>query len=169
MVFGWHVSLLPRLARLIEQATGEKVPVLYADKVPTAKRQAWIDKNVVSKGARVMVANPLGISTGLNNLVHFSTEIWMENPGCHPLIFRQANGRIYRLNQTKETRIYFPVYKGTLQAQLHQLLMIKVAVSTATDGLDSESVLLAAGAGDDALTMGLSIGRQLWEMISREN
>lgn len=169
MVLGWHVSLLPRLARLLEEATGEKVPVLYADKVPTSKRKEWISKNIVAKGRRLMVANPVGISTGLNNLVHFSTQVWMEDPACNPLVFRQTNGRIHRIGQDEATRIFFPIYKGTLQGVLHQLLMTKVAVSTATDGLDSESVLLAAGAGDDALFMGLSIGRQLWEMISKAN
>lgn len=169
MVLGWHVSLLPRLARLLEKATGGTVPVLYADKVPTSKRKAWIDRNIVAKGVRVMVANPVGISTGLNNLVHFSTEVWMEDPACNPQTFRQTNGRIHRIGQDLECRIYFPIYKGTLQTALHRLLMTKVAVSTATDGLDAESVLLAAGAGDDALLMGLSIGRQLWEMISKAN
>ena len=42
MVFSWHLGLLPRLARLLEERTGEKAPILYADKVPTAKRQGWI-------------------------------------------------------------------------------------------------------------------------------
>jgi Uncharacterised methyltransferase family (DUF6094) len=168
MVFSWHVSLLPRLARLLEKATGEKVVVFYSDKVPTSKRKEWINANIVAKGVRIMVANPVGIQTGLNNLVHFSTQVWAENPACNPETFRQVTGRIHRIGQTKECRVYFPTYEGTLQVLMHQLLMTKVAVSTATDGLDSESVLLAAGAGDDALFMGLSIGRQMWEMISRE-
>jgi hypothetical protein len=165
MIFSWHVSLLPRLARLIKQATGEEVPVLYADKVPTGKRQDWIDTHVVNKGRRVMVANPVCIQTGLNNLVHFATEVWMENPAVNPTIFRQAIGRVDRIGQKIETRIYFPVYDGTLQVALYDLLMRKVAVATATDGLDNESMLLAAGAADNSYLMGLSIGKQLWAML----
>jgi len=167
MVFSWHVSLLPRLARLISEALdGEKVPILYANKVPTAKRQDWITKQVVQKGARVMVTNPVAIQTGLNNLVHFATEIWMENPACNPIVFRQAIGRVDRIGQRVETRILFPIYTGTLQQQLYDLLLQKVAVSVATDGLDPESALLAAGVGTDEFLTGLSIGKQLWAMLS---
>ena len=116
-----------------------------------------------------MLANPVGIQTGLNNLVYFATEIWMEDPASNPTIFRQATGRVDRVGQDKVTRIYTPVYAGTLQVQMHELLLRKVAVATATDGLDSESMLLAAGAGEDAMLTGLSIGRQLWNMLSEVN
>src|SRR6185312_6742042 len=142
--------------------------ILYADKVGTAKRQEWITKNVVAKNARVMVCNPVVIQTGLNNLVHFSTEIWMENPAANPIVYRQATGRVDRIGQDKVTRILFPVYKGTLQEQLHELLLHKVTVSVATDGLDPESSLLASGVGPDEYLTGLSIGKQLWAMMQSE-
>lgn len=166
MVFSWHVTLLPRLARLISIAIGEKVPILYANKVPTAKRQDWITNQIVKKGARVMVTNPVAIQTGLNNLIHFATEVWMELPACNPITFRQAIGRIDRIGQTVETRIMCPLYAGTLQEQLYDLLLHKVAVSIATDGLDPESALIAAGVGTDEFLTGLSIGKQLWAMLS---
>ena len=166
MVFSWHVALLPRLARLISERTGEKVPILYADKVPTGKRQDWINREVLKKGRRVLVVNPVAIQTGLNNLVHFSTEIWMENPACNPVTFRQAIGRVDRIGQKKETRIYVPIYEDTLQQQLYDLLMKKVAVSISTDGLDPESALTAAGLGEDDYLAGLSIGKQLWAMMT---
>jgi hypothetical protein len=169
MVFTSHVALTPRLARLLRNELGIEVAVLDADKVPTKKRQAWIDANVRRKGVRVMVTNPVVIQTGLNNLVHFSSEIWMENPMANPTVFRQAVGRVDRVGAKRETRIYFPVYAGTLQVQLHELLLRKVAVATACDGLDSESMLLAAGAGEDAMLTGLSLGRQLWEMMMSVN
>lgn len=167
MIFSWHVVLLPRLARLIEERIGVRnVPILYAKKVATGKRQDWINKQVVKNNASVMLANPVAIQTGLNNLVHFATEIWMENPACNPIIFRQATGRVDRIGQNKTTRIFVPVYKGTLQEQLYDLLLQKVAVSVSTDGLDPESALLAAGIGTDEYMTGLSIGKQLWAMLS---
>jgi hypothetical protein len=166
IVMAWHVGLLPRLARLISERIGEPVPVLHADKVTTAKRQAWIDKEIVKKKRHVLVTNPVAIQTGLNNLVHFSTEIWMENPACNPITFRQAVGRIDRIGQKKETRVLVPVYDGTLQIQLYDLLMHKVAVSISTDGLDPESAMRAAGIGEDDYLTGLSIGKQLWAMLS---
>ncbi len=165
MLFSWHVALLPRLARLVSERIGEPVAVLHAEKVPTGKRQDWIDREVVKKKRRVMVSNPVAIQTGLNNLVHFATEIWMENPACNPVIFRQAIGRVDRIGQKKETRIHYPVYQNTMQVQLYDLLMQKVAVSVSTDGLDPESALQAAGVGEDSYLAGLSIGKQLWSML----
>ncbi len=166
MVFPWHVALLPRIARLISERIGEPVPILHASKVATGKRQDWIDANVVKKKRRVLVTNPVAIQTGLNNLVHFASEIWMENPACNPVIFRQAGGRVDRIGQKLETRIHYPVYVGTLQEQLYDLLMKKVAVSVSTDGLDPESALQAAGVGEDEYLAGLSIGKQIWAMLN---
>lgn len=168
MVFGWHVSLLPRLARLIEERIGEKVPILYADKVSTGKRQDWIDREIVKKKKRVMVCNPVAIQTGLNNLVHFCTEIWFENPACNPNTFRQAVGRIDRIGQVKPTRVVTFVYAGSLQVNLQDLLANKVAVATATDGLDPESALRAAGVGDDTYMAALSVGKHLWRLLNDE-
>ena len=169
MVFSWHTNLLPRLSRLITEATGEAAPILWADKVATGKRQDWITKEILKKKRRVLVVNPVAIQTGLNNLVHFSTEIWMENPACNPVIFRQAVGRVDRIGQKRPTRILCPIYAGTLQEQLYDLLMQKVAVSVSTDGLDPESALQAAGVGEDNYLAGLSIGKQLWAMINEES
>lgn len=166
MVFSWHVGLLPRYARIISERLGETVPILYADKVATGKRQSWIEKEVVKKKRHILVTNPVCVQTGLNNLVHFATEIWMENPGCNPIIFRQAIGRVDRIGQKLETRIFSLVYQDTLQVQLYDLLMRKVAVSVSTDGLDPESALNSAGVGDEDYFAGLSIGKQLWAMLS---
>jgi hypothetical protein len=168
LVFAWHIPVLPRLARLITERIGQKIPVLHADKVPTGKRQDWINKEVIGKKARVMVANPVTVQTGLNNLVHFHTEVWMENPACNPLVFRQAIGRVDRIGQKKATRILVPVYENTMQVQAQDLLMRKVAVSVATDGLDPEAALQAAGVSEDSYLAGLSIGKQLYSMLTDE-
>ena len=165
MVHGWHLALLPRLARLLQERLGESVPILYADKVPTAKRQAWIDKNIVAKKIRCMVVNPVAISTGLNNLVHFST-IWQhESPGCSPTVDRQAIGRIDRIGQTKETRVFRAYYGGTLQEKMYELLMNKESIAIACDGLDPEIAMLAAGIEQDSFITGLSLGKALFAMM----
>jgi DNA polymerase III delta prime subunit len=167
MVFGWHTELLPRLARLLQERLGCEVPILYADKVATAKRQAWIDKHIVKAKARVMVTNPVCIKTGLNNLVHFAT-IWQhENPACNPIVDRQSIGRIDRIGQKLPTRVFRAYYGGTLQEKMHDLLMNKVAISTATDGLDPESAMLAAGVEPSSFVTGLSLGKALWAMLEQ--
>jgi len=168
MVFGWHLELLPRLARLLQERLGEEVPVLYAAKVPTAKRQDWIDKNIVKKKVRVMVANPVCVQTGLNNLVHFAS-IWQhENPGCNPITDRQSIGRIDRIGQKLETRVFRAFYGETLQEKMYDLHMNKVSVSVAADGLDPESAMLAAGVEQSSFVAGLSIGKALWKMMEED-
>lgn len=167
LVFAWHVGLLPRLARLISSRIGEPAPILDPSKVPTAKRQSWIDREVIARKRRVLLTNPVCVQTGLNNLVHFSTQVWAQNPACNPIVYRQAVGRVDRIGQKLETRIYFPVYSGTSQSALHELLLSKVAVSLSTDGLDNESALAAAGATSDTATLGgFAVGRQLYELLT---
>lgn len=165
MILGWHERVLPRLARLIEAELGERAALLDAKKVAAAKRQGWIDREVIANGRRVLVVNPVAVQTGLNNLVWFSTQLWMQNPAVNPVVYRQAVGRIDRIGKRLPTRVYFPVYLGTAQAFAHRLLMQKVAVSMATDGLDAEAALGAAGAGEVDTLGGMGVGRQLYELL----
>lgn len=168
MVLGWHLNLLPRIQRLVEDRIGESAPILWADKVPTAKRQAWIDERIVRKGVRVMVLNPVCVSTGLNNLVHFASQWHHESPACNAIVDRQAVGRIDRIGQRLPSKVVRAYYTDTLQEKMYDLLMAKVAVSMATDGLDATGALAAAGLADEAAITGLSIGRQLWKMYEEE-
>ncbi len=171
LVFGWHIELLPRLKRIIEAAIGEPVALLESRKVAPEHRESWIAEHVLAKGRKVLVLNPVGVKTGINNLVTFSTVIWYENPACNPEVMRQANGRVDRIGQTKPTRVFMPVYGDSLQDHMHQLLMAKVGVSLQTDGLNGEDALAAAGAAsDDALSIGFdNIGKLLFELMQRDN
>lgn len=165
MVLTWHVELMPRLQALILKRFGWKVPVLDPAKVPTQKRQAWIDKHVVVPDAPVLLTNPICVQTGLNNLVHFATQWWHENPACNPIVYRQGKGRSDRIGQGMEVRIYFPVYSVVSQVKAHSLLLHKVGVSMSTDGLDAESALQAAGVGEVG-TSGFSVGKELYNLIA---
>lgn len=168
MVFAWHRDLLPRLKRILEAALFEEVALLDPVKVSTAKRRAWIDKEVVKKGRRVLVVNPMAIQTGLNNLVGFSTILVMENPAVNPTIYRQAVGRIDRIGQTKPTTVLFPVYRNSMQATAHRLLFTKVAVAQTVDGVDATSSLNAAGVGEMDTFASMSIGKALAEMYLQD-
>lgn len=166
LVFAWHVRLLPRLARLINAELGEVAPILEPAKVPTSKREAWIDETVIGKKRRVLLANPVTVQTGLNNLVHFADEWWHENPAVNGTIYRQAVGRVDRIGQSKPTRIVFPVYDVPAQSLAHKLLLHKVAVSQSVDGLDAESAMAAAGIGEQDDFSSFAVGRQLYELLS---
>jgi hypothetical protein len=166
MIFGWHSEVCPRLMQLLQDQGFDPV-YLEADKVPTGKRQAWITKNVVKPNKRILIVNPVAVQTGLNNLVHFHSVLWMENPACNPFVFRQAFGRIDRIGQTMPTRSLFPLYEDSAQEPLHKLLLHKVGVSRSVDGLDPEAALLAAGVAEQGYA-GYSVGRELFRMLTGE-
>lgn len=178
LVFPRHTALLQRLSRIVERELGVECPILYASappdgakvRAPSAKnRQEWIEREVVDKGARVLVVNPDVVQTGLNVLVHFDTVWWHENPMCDAIIHRQANGRVDRIGKTRPTRSLYGV-AGDLQDKAHKLLSHKVAVSLGADGLDFGSALEMAGLGGDADALdALSLGRQLYKILEEDD
>ena len=168
MVFPWHIALMPRLARLL-RAKGLNVAELYSTKVPSKKRHAWIDKNVIGKGVDVLFVNPVAVQTGLNNLVYFHSVVWYENPACNPVVRRQARGRVKRIGQLLDVRSYTLIYEGegALQGAAHTLLLHKVGIGEAVDGLDPTAALQAAGVGDTDSSLAQGIGAALYKMISQ--
>ena len=110
-----------------------------------------------------MITNPSCVQTGLNNLIWFSTAVFFENPGCNPFVARQATGRLDRITQTKDVRVYWPVYEG-VQERLLDLLQSKMAISQQIDGIDPTAALEMAGAGEaqvQAQDVGLAIYKYL--------
>lgn len=163
LVFLWHKELAARLRLLCQDAGVDDAVVLDANKVPARKRQDWIDKYVVSQRKRVLITNPTCVQTGLNNLIHFSTAIFFENPGCSPFVARQAVGRLDRITQTKEVRIYWPVYAG-VQCALLDLLQNKTAISQQIDGIDPTAALEMAGGGE-ATAQSLDVGMAVYKYL----
>lgn len=166
LVFLWHKELAARLRLLCADAGVDDAVVLDANKVPARKRQDWIDKYVVSQRKRVLITNPTCVQTGLNNLIHFSTAIFFENPGCSPFVARQAVGRLDRITQTKEVRIYWPVYTG-VQCALLDLLQNKTAISQQIDGIDPTAALEMAGGGE-ATAQSLDVGMAVYKYLGGE-
>jgi Uncharacterised methyltransferase family (DUF6094) len=168
MVHPWHDDVGVRLARILAEALGEPVARLDAGKVIPAKREDWIDREVVGKGRRVMVVNPVAVQTGLNNLVWFQTAAWFENPGCNPVVYDQASGRIDRIGKTAPSKSAFFLYDLPSQKALHRLLMHKAGVLRGVDGLDGEAALEAAGASGDLAFAGMGLGRELYALLTGE-
>jgi len=104
-------ALPKRLLRLLRRVS-ENAVWLDTKKVPTAKREAWIDQHVLAAGADVLLVNPNAVRTGLNNLVTFSTAIWYELDDS-ATTYHQANGRLHRIGQQRPVTVLYPFYAGT--------------------------------------------------------
>ena len=158
-------ELPSRIRRLVEEVAPGAV-FLSTQKVPAADREAWIDRHVIEKNVPVLVVNPNGVKTGLNNLVSFTVAIWYELDSS-ALTYRQANGRLHRIGQTKPVTIYVPFYQGTTQQIAFDLLAQKVSASLKVDGLDLAAALESAGAGDEATATSsmMSLGQAIYSRL----
>lgn len=138
------------------------VSVLDPGKVPPVKREAWIGKAAAARNA-VLLTNPAAVKTGINSLARWwASAAWFEGPGCSPEIRRQATHRLHRIGQQRDVEVVSFVYSGTMQAALHELLLSKVGVSEAVDGLDASAALTAAGVGEGDALASLEVGRALY-------
>lgn len=162
---GEESNLVARLHRIISAHVGEVPLVLAANKVSTRNREAWINSEAIGKNRRIMIANPVSVSTGLNNLRFYATGIHYQNCSTNAIIFRQSNGRLHRIGQEKPVRILVPVYAGTAQVLAQELLDRKVMASEQVDGADVAAALEAAGAGQRNALDTLELGRAIYKMI----
>ncbi len=165
-----HGRLVARYQRLLRQRLGVEAAYLDSTRVDTHGREEWIKREVIGHQRRVLLVNPEAVKTGLNCLTpYFQTAIWLEGT-YNALTYRQANGRIHRIGSDPATpvEVYVPVYGGTAQETALALVARKVTVSTQMDGLEIESQLEAAGAGEGAENVidALSIGQALYEILS---
>jgi hypothetical protein len=160
-----------RLLRLFKEHLKEQPAFLDAAKVDTKKRRDWIQSEVVDRKRRILLTNPRAVKTGLNNLVWFNTAIWHELDHS-AITYRQANGRLHRIGQTKEVRVYYPVMVATAQQVFRDLLAYKVKASLQVDGLSLTSALEAVGATsededaeNDSLVLAMDLGRAIYEKL----
>lgn len=165
-----HGRFVERLAKLLETVAPRQVIALDAQRVDAKRRKAWIDKYVNDAGKRVLIVNPSAIKTGLNNLVRFRTAIWYQIPDFNVLVTRQANGRLHRIGQKYDVRIYYPFYEGTLQEAAMTLVSRKMSASLQVDGLSLQSALEVAGAGggDERAANSFSFGEALARLYTSQ-
>jgi hypothetical protein len=141
---------------------------LDARKVASAERESWIDEHVLARDVEVLLVNPNAVRTGLNNLVSFSVALWYELDSS-TTTYRQANGRLHRIGQTREVTIETPYYANIAQQVTFELIARKTTASLQVDGLDLQAALEAAGASDEetaALATALSLGQAVYRALS---
>ena len=171
LLFVTHTGASRLPGRLLELVAEVMPGAVFLDtkKVPAADREAWIDRHVIEKDVPLLLVNPNGVRTGLNNLVAFSTAIWYELD-LSALTYRQANGRLHRIGQTRPVTIHVPFYAGTAQQIAFELLGQKVSASLKVDGLDLTAALEAAGAGEGAaaaLASVMGLGQAIYQRLTK--
>jgi hypothetical protein len=143
---------------------------LDARKVPTAKREAWIDRHVLDPGVEVLLVNPNAVRTGLNNLVAFSVGLWYEMD-LSATTYRQAGGRLHRIGQARPVTLKTAYYAGTAQEVTFDLIARKITASLQVDGLDLQAALEAAGASEEhtaSLATAMSLGQAVYQALTRD-
>jgi SNF2 family DNA or RNA helicase len=99
--------------------------------VPPNRREKWIEKKS-KEGVNVLITHPRSVEVGLD-LYDFPDIIWM---GTEYSVYTnmQASRRSYRINQTKDVRVYFFYYEQTMQATALSLIIKKIAASKRVNG-----------------------------------
>lgn len=158
------------LQRTLQRCIGERFGVVpdvingdtSADSANANNRQRRIQKFQEKPGFGVIVLSPLAVGFGVNiqaanHVVHF-TRTW--NPAKED----QATDRAYRIGQTKDVHVYYPVVVAhdflTFDAKLDKLLDWKRGLST--DMLNGSGDVSPADFGDlEAPDGGNAFGNEL--------
>jgi len=125
---------------------GIRAKILDA-KIPTRKREEWIDKQVRG-GIDVIITNPALVQTGLD-LNAFTTLIFY-NLAFNLYVFRQASRRSWRINQTApKVEVYMFYYTDTLQHKALKLMASKLSAAAVIEGGISDEGLAAMSNCED--------------------
>ncbi|PYP92034.1 MAG: hypothetical protein DMG65_05285 [Candidatus Angelobacter sp. Gp1-AA117] len=144
-----------RLKRILE-AEGIRTAVLKAN-VDTSKREAWYTKQV-KDGVQVVIAHPKLVETGLD-LLDFPTIIFYES-GYSLHTLRQASRRSWRIGQSRNVRVKFLCYEGTMQGSCLRLMGKKLLVALTMEGKFAGEGLQSIDEDDDMLS---AMARELVE------
>ncbi|TKI53340.1 hypothetical protein FC756_24340 [Lysinibacillus mangiferihumi] len=142
-----RTNVAERMTELLE-AAGLRVTVLSSNSSSTRDREAWIKERTPETD--VLICNPTLVETGLDLLDY--TSIIFYQVGYNIFTMRQASKRSYRLNQTKDVKVYFVYYQDTVQEQALSLMATKLQASQAIEGDFSEEGLHAMSNNEDLLT-----------------
>ncbi len=126
--------------------------------VKTRDRLDWIKKN--GSKCDVVISHPQLVQTGLDFFGkgedrHNFNSIVFHQTGYNPFTMQQAARRAWRIGQTKDCRVAYLHYQGTMQQRAMALMARKAAAMMALDGrLSVEG--LAGMADDESAAMALA-------------
>jgi hypothetical protein len=157
-------DIQPRLQKILSEA-GFRVAIMRSKSVKTRERLAWIEKE--GKKADIVISHPQLVQTGVDFFgkkpgSHNFNAIVFYQTGYNPFTMQQAGRRAWRLGQSKDCRVYYLHYAGTMQQRAMALMARKMAAMMALDGkLDAEGLAAMADDGSAAMALARSISNAI--------
>ena len=134
-------DIRPRLRKVLEE---EKIRVgVLESSVPPKRREEWVQKH--SCGFDVLLTNAELVKTGLD-LYDFPT-IYFYQTGYNVFSLSQAARRSWRIGQTVPVRVFFAVYRKTMQDIAISLVAKKLEVALMVEGELPEGLADYASSG----------------------
>jgi len=166
LIYCIHTQTRDITGDLKEKLTGEglKTFILRANSTSTTNREGFI-KNRLREDSHInMICNPEIVKTGLD-LVEFPTVIFYQT-GYSIYTLRQASRRTWRIGQKRPVKVYYLVYKDTMQERAMRLIASKLETSLAVEGDLTDKGLVALSEGEGSLIYELA--RSLVDNVSME-
>jgi DNA polymerase III delta prime subunit len=149
----WRLSI-PKLGLI----KAETIPfVILTSNEERRIGEAWYTKQV-KDGIQVVIAHPKLVETGLD-LLDFPTIIFYES-GYSLHTLRQASRRSWRIGQSRNVRVKFLCYEGTMQGACLRLMGKKLLVALTMEGKFAGEGLQSIDEDDDMLS---AMARELVE------
>lgn len=134
-------DIRPRLRNILEE---EKIRVgILESSISPKRREEWVRKH--SPGFDVLLTNAELVKTGLD-LYEYPT-IYSYQTGYNIFTLRQAARRSWRIGQTVPVRVYFAVYRNTMQEIALSLVAKKLEVALMVEGELPEGLADYASSG----------------------
>lgn len=146
LVYYQYTNRTDTADKLVKMFTDNGIKTIHlTSKVKLKNREKWINDNVAD--CDVMICNPKLVETGLD-LLDFINIVFYQI-GYNLFTMRQASRRSWRLSQTKDVKVYFMYYRGTIQETALALMASKLKASLTLEGKFSEEGLRAMADNED--------------------
>ena len=148
LIFCTHTNRRDVTARLQEKITAAGVrSEILKSTVAAEKREEWIQEH--SEDLDCLITNPALVQTGLD-IIEFPTIAYCQS-GYSVYTLRQSSRRSWRIGQDKPVKIFYYVYRETMQEQALKLLAMKMKTSLIIEGELGEDGLATYNIGEDNL------------------
>lgn len=113
-------------------------PQILPKTIAAKNRAKWIEKN--ERNIDVLICNPEAVKTGLD-LVQFNRIIYYETTYKLDTL-QQSMARIYRIGQNRDTKVYFLIYRDTMEEAFLPMISEKIKAAALLYGDNPDSAIV---------------------------